>query len=255
MKLTEAGRAFAEEARRVLADVELAVGEARRAAGAASSLRIACVPHLPIERLLRFLEALHTRDPGSRPQVTHVTSGEQVARLRSGDLDVGIFNDAGEEEGLEEEPLFPGDRLVVFLATSHPLTAQPVLGPDDLAHEVLVVFPQNASPAPHDRWLALLERSGYRFAGIREAGGTHPRDLLLAVAEQVGVMLAPASLADISDAAGLVVSRELDPTVTLPHIVVAWRADPPAQLREALAVVREVTRELRATANASADGR
>jgi DNA-binding transcriptional LysR family regulator len=87
VKLTEAGRVFAEEARRVLADVELAVGETRRAGGASYSLRIACVPHLPIERLLTFLEALHTRSPGLRPQVTHVTSGEQVARLRSGELD------------------------------------------------------------------------------------------------------------------------------------------------------------------------
>src|SRR5439155_9048011 len=34
VKLTEAGRVFADEARRVLADVELAVGEARRAGGA-----------------------------------------------------------------------------------------------------------------------------------------------------------------------------------------------------------------------------
>jgi len=84
VKLTEAGRVFAEEARRVLADVELAVGAARRAGGAGYTLRIGCVPHLPIERLLAFLEALHERSPADRPQVTHITSGEQVSRLRSG---------------------------------------------------------------------------------------------------------------------------------------------------------------------------
>jgi DNA-binding transcriptional LysR family regulator len=245
VKLTEAGRVFAEEARRVLADVEVAVGEARRAGGAEYSLRMACVPHLPIERLFAFLEALHARSPGLRPQVTHMTSGEQVTRLRSGELDVGIFNDAGEEEGLEEEPLFPGERLVAFLPTTHPLTAQAVLGPAELEHEVLVVFPQSASLAPHDRWLAVLERAGYRFAGIREAGGTHPRDLLLAVAERLGVMLAPASLADITDAGALVARRELDPPVMLANTVVAWRADPPDRLTEALAVVRDVACELR----------
>ena len=251
VKLTEAGRVFADEARRVLADVEFAVGEARRAGGAGYTLRIGCVPHLPIERVLAFLEALHERSPGDRPQVTHVTSGEQVTRLRSGQLDVGIFNDAGEEEGLEEEPLFPGERLVAFLATSHPLTEQPVLGPDELAHEILVVFPQSASLAPHDRWLALLERAGYRFAGVREAGGTHPRDLLLAVAERLGVVLAPVSLADIDDTGGLVARRELDPPVMLANTVVAWRVDPPDRLRETLAVVRQIARELRATASVS----
>jgi DNA-binding transcriptional LysR family regulator len=248
VKLTEAGRVFAEEARRVLADVELAVGAARRAGGAGYTLRIGCVPHLPVERLLAFLEALHERSPVDRPQVTHITSGEQVARLRSGELDVGIFNDDGEEEGLEEEPLFPGERLVAFLAPDHPLTERGVLGSADLEQEVLVVFPQTASLAPHDRWLTLLERAGYRFAGTREAGGPLPRDLLLAVAERLGIMLAPASLADVSDAGALVVRRALDPPVTLANTVVAWRADPPARLAETLAVVRDIARGLRAAA-------
>ena len=249
VKLTEAGRIFAEEARKVLADVDLAVHAARRAMGAGNVLRIGCVPHLPIERLLAFLEALHERSPADRPQLAHVTSGEQVARLRSGELDVGIFNDEGEEEGLEEEPLFPGEPLVAFLAPDHPLTDLDVLGPAELAQEILVVFPQAASVAPHDRWLALLERAGYRFARVREAGGPDPRDLLLAVAGRLGVMLAPASLADVSDAGALVARRELDPPVTLPNTVVAWRADPPERLRETLAVVRDIARELRAAAN------
>jgi DNA-binding transcriptional LysR family regulator len=248
VKLTEAGRVFAEEARRVLADVELAVGAARRAGGAGYTLRIGCVPHLPVERLLAFLEALHERSPADRPQVAHITSGEQVTRLRSGQLDVGIFNDDGEEEGLEEEPLFPGERLVAFLAPDHPLTERAALGPADLKQEVLVVFPQAASLAPHDRWLTLLERAGYRFARIREAGGTHPRDLLLAVAERLGVVLAPPSLADVSDAGALVARRDLEPPVTLANTVVAWRADPPARFRETLAVVRDIARELRAAA-------
>jgi DNA-binding transcriptional LysR family regulator len=249
VKLTEAGRIFAEESRKVLADVELAVHAARRAMGAGSTLRIGCVPHLPIERLLAFLEALDERSPSDRPQIMHVTSGEQVARLRSGELDIGIFNDDGTEQGLEEEPLFPGEPLVAFLAPDHPLTERAVLGPADLAQETLVVFPQAASVAPHERWLALLERAGYRFARVRDAGGTDPRDLLLAVAGRLGVMLAPASLADVSDAGPLVARRELDPPVTLANTVVAWRADPPARLQETLAVVREIARELRAAAN------
>jgi DNA-binding transcriptional LysR family regulator len=249
VKLTEAGRVFAEEARKVLADVEIAVHAAQLAVGTGYTLRIGCVPHLPIERLLAFLDALRERSPNDRPQVTHVTSGEQVARLRSGELDIGIFNDDGQEEGLEEEPLFPDERLVAFLAPDHPLTERAVLGPADLAQEILVVFPQAASVAPHDRWLALLDRAGYRFAGVRDAGGPGPRDLLLAVAGRLGVMLAPASLADVSDAGALVVRRELDPPVTLANTVVAWRADRPERLQETLTVVRAIARELRAAAN------
>jgi DNA-binding transcriptional LysR family regulator len=247
--LTEAGRVFAEEARKVLAGFELAVGEARRVGGDGYTLRVACVPYLPIERLLAFLGALQERDPGSRPEVTHMPSGEQVTRLRSGEIDFGIFNDAGGEEDLEEEPLFPGERLVAFLPTTHPLSAQTVLGPDDLANEVVVAFPAVATLGPHRRWLALLGSRGYRFHDVREAGGEHSRDLLLAVAKGEGVGLAPASLAEVGDIGGLVVRRELDPPVSMPDTVVAWRAGRAAQLREAISLVREVARELRATSD------
>jgi DNA-binding transcriptional LysR family regulator len=250
VNLTEAGRVFAEEARNVLAGLELAVGEARRAGGAGYTLRVACVPHLPIERLLAFLGALHGRDSSFRPQVMHMPSGEQVTRLRSGEIDVGIFN-AGEIEGLEQEPLFPGERLIAFLPTNHRLLAQATLSPRDLEREVLVVFPQSAGLGAHNRWLDLLGSAGYRFAEVREAGGIHARDLVLAVAEEIGVALAPASLAEISDAGGLVVRRELDPPVSMPDTVVAWRADPPPQLKQVLSTVREVARELRTTTKAS----
>jgi hypothetical protein len=58
-------------------------------------------------------------------------------------------------------------------------------------------------------------------------------------------VLAPASLADIGHAGGLVARRELHPAVTLANTVVAWRSNPPDRLREALTVVREIARELR----------
>ena len=51
---TDAGRAFAVEARKVLTAFDSAIAEARRAGGAASPLRIGCVPHLPINRFFAF---------------------------------------------------------------------------------------------------------------------------------------------------------------------------------------------------------
>src|SRR6266508_1338457 len=89
--LTEAGRVFAEEARKLLSGVELAVAAARRAGGGVLSLQIGFPPYLPTEPLVRFLDGLHEREPRVRPEVRHLFAFEQVGRLQRGELDLGIF--------------------------------------------------------------------------------------------------------------------------------------------------------------------
>lgn len=243
---TEAGRVLAGEARKVLAGFDTAVAETRRAGGAASPLRIGCVPHLPIQNLLRFLGALHDRDPSTRVQVTHLNFLEQVRALAASELDLGIFPESDGELQIETEALFSGEKLAAFLPPDHPLAEKQVLGPSDLRSQTLVIFPREANPALQDRLLALVEEVGYRFAAVREAGGLNPRDVMLAAADGRGVALGPFSLQDVSDVGGIVIRRQLDPSLSMPDTVVAWRANPPGQLKEKLAVAQEVARELRA---------
>jgi DNA-binding transcriptional LysR family regulator len=76
--LTEAGRVFAEEARKVLAGLDFAVAEARRAGAPRSLLRIGCVPQVAIERLQRFIGAGRERNRDLRAQVTHALTMEQL---------------------------------------------------------------------------------------------------------------------------------------------------------------------------------
>ena len=242
---TEAGRVFAVEARKVLADFDTAVGEARRAGGAASPLRIGCVPHLPIQPLLRFLGALHDRDPNTRVQVTHLTFLDQMRALLAHELDLGIFHEIGSNPEIETEPLFAGEQLAAFVPPDHPLAQKQVLGPGDLRSQTLIIFPHDANPGLQDRLLGLIDEAGYQFAAVREAGGMNPRDVMLAVADGLGVALGPFSLQDVSDVGGIVIRRQLKPSVSMPDTVVAWRANPPGQLNETLSVVQEVARELR----------
>jgi DNA-binding transcriptional LysR family regulator len=139
---TEAGRVFAEEARNVLASFDRALAEARKAGGVGTKLRIGCAVDLAIEQLLRFLTALHETEPALEAHVTHLPASEQVARLRQGDLDLGIFFLAEEYDDLEMSPVFSGEHLAVFLPRDHRLAARKVLGPSDLAGETLVTFPR-----------------------------------------------------------------------------------------------------------------
>lgn len=241
---TEAGRVFAEEARRVLAAFEHAVAASRRVGDAGTTVRIGYVPYLPIDPLLRFLEALRERCPDRQTQITQLFSLDQIGLLRRGDLDLGIFPAGGRQAGIEAEQLFPGEPMFALLPAGHRLTGKPVLGPDDLAEETLLTGRRADNPFFYDRMLAVIQSAGYRFVGVRETTGTSARDLVLGVAGGFGVAFAPSSLRGESEALGVVVRRSLDPPLWMPETVVAWQTDPSRQLATLLADVRAVAREL-----------
>jgi DNA-binding transcriptional LysR family regulator len=242
---TEAGLVFANEGRKVLASFDRAVAEARRAGGAVVGLRVGCIPTLPVERLLEFLDALAETIPGPRPVVTHLLSLEQVERLRSGDLDVAVIRQAGELDGIEVEPVFAGEPLAAFLSPRHRLAERDVLAPDDFTEEALVTFPRETNPALYDHELELLERAGYRFRSVVPAGAKDVRDILLAVGEGAGVALLPASVADGSGVIDLVRHRPLEPPVSTSDTAVAWLAEPSARILPFVSDLHEIARNLR----------
>jgi DNA-binding transcriptional LysR family regulator len=253
VKPTDAGHALAEGSRKVFASFDLALASARTAGEAALTLRIGCVPELPIQRLLQFLASLQARASDATAQVTHLASTEQLLHLRAGGLDLAIFHDSEDYPDVEKEPLFPGEPLMVLLPPEHRLVDRPVVHSDDLSDEALVTYPRVVNPSLYDRVLALFDDRGYRFNTIHETGGSTPRDLMLAVASGSGVALVPASITELSETGGIAVRRPIDPPLAMPDTVVAWPVDPPRLPPPLVEVVRDLARGLRqATA---ADGR
>jgi DNA-binding transcriptional LysR family regulator len=104
--MTAAGEVFAEQARQILALLDLAIAESRRAGGVASTLRVGCLEMLPIERIQRFVNALREREPGLEISITNLSSREQIRRLRDRDLDLGIFTYAEDFPEIEMHTLF-----------------------------------------------------------------------------------------------------------------------------------------------------
>jgi DNA-binding transcriptional LysR family regulator len=243
---TEAGVVFAEEARKVLAALERAVSEARGAANGRVEPRIGCVTHLPTDQLHRFLDALHHRDPTVRSQVTHMVTLEQLPRLRSGELGLGLlyFLEGFGFDGIETEPLFEGTEMVALVAERHPAAAKERVSPGDLAGESLVLFPRRANAALHDWTIERAAEAGYRFRDVYEVGGPDPRDTVLGVVEEAGVALVPLVYED-GWARGIVARRPLEVPVSTPPIVLGWPADPPERLRPFIENARAVARELR----------
>jgi len=236
---TDAGRVFLEEARNVLATFEFAVAEARRTGKESWALRVGCVPSLPIERLLRFLRVLQALGD-TAPHISHLVAAEQVKRLKSGDLDLGIVHHAEEYEELELVPLFEGEPLAALLPPGHRLAQKDSLSPDDLEGESLVVFPRDGNTALHDEMLTLIERAGYSVGNVHEAGGMDARDLLIAVASGLGIGIGAHSVKEVSEAGSLVVRRSLDPPIAMPETMLVWRENAPRRLQLLLPEIREL---------------
>jgi DNA-binding transcriptional LysR family regulator len=246
---TEAGHAFADEARKVVAGLDVAISEAHRAGGAAVPLRVGCAPYLTLQHVQSFLGALYDRDPALAVEVSHMPAIEQLRRVRSGELDLGVVQYPREELGLELAPLFRGERLAAFLPPGHRLAGMEALSPADLESEALLSLPRAANPALYDAVVAATDRAGYRFRAVRETGGADLRDLLFALALDGGVALGGRSWLRAAGGLGsLVTGRGLDPAVALPDVRVAWRAVPPAHLGHAISHVRAAAAELHGSA-------
>src|SRR3954469_25520962 len=108
-------------------------------------IRLGCAPDLALQRLQSFLGAMYGRG-ASRAEVVHARSVEQIARLRSGELDVALIHNGQAHTGIATEPLFAGERLVAVLPIGHRLAASQVLGPEDFEHEVLLIPPHADKP-------------------------------------------------------------------------------------------------------------
>jgi DNA-binding transcriptional LysR family regulator len=249
--LTEAGRLFAEEARSLLAGVDFAVEEVRRVGADRPVLRVGCIAATPITLLHQFLAGLHETLPAAQPRMRHLPSFEQVGELRAGQLDLGIFYDAGRHRGIDSTPVFAGEPMMALLPASHRLASLPVVPAEELADEPLVMFPRDANAALYDRMLAILAGIGYRPPVVVEAPGTDQRDMALAVAEGLGVALLPATRKATGD--NVVAARPLDRLAAMPDMVLAWRETPPRLLRQALGPIRELARNLHQLTTAQRD--
>jgi DNA-binding transcriptional LysR family regulator len=236
---TPAATVLAEEARKVLAGFDFAISEARRVGRSEATLRLGCIKLMPAARLQRFLGELKKRDGTLRAEVTHLWTPEQVEGLQAGRLDLGVFFDTGDYPEVESVPLYPAEEAHLFVPKGHPLAEKPAVRPGDVVSETLVTHARSVNPAFYDNFFRLVTETGYRFRETHELGTADPRDALLAVACELGVLFAPSSLTELGEEGRAVVGRPLDPPIRMPEIVVAWRSAAPRRLRARLTAVRD----------------
>jgi DNA-binding transcriptional LysR family regulator len=140
VRLTAAGEAFLVDARRLLTLADRAPDVARRiAAGRAGSIRIGFTGGSAFGVLGRVLNTIGEALPDLRVELSEMVSGEQVAALASGEIDLGLARPPFDTDVFRSRPLHR-EPLVLCVPEGHRLAQldRPVTA-DDLASEPLIM--------------------------------------------------------------------------------------------------------------------
>jgi DNA-binding transcriptional LysR family regulator len=162
VKVTEAGNVLLGEARAVLARHEQALRVmARFTQGDGGVLRLGIPLEFPSAILAPALAELAESCPNTRVQARHLSTAEQIAALRAGDLDVGLIREHPTGPDFDAM-LVTRERLGVLLAAE---AAAELAGPDGVALDTLggldwLAFPRSDSPAWYDEVTAILRSHG-----------------------------------------------------------------------------------------------
>ncbi|MER7770461.1 LysR family transcriptional regulator [Kitasatospora sp. NPDC096140] len=162
VRLTPAGRAFAEDARRLLDTQAAAVERVRRiAAGQEGELRLGFIGSLGYQLVPRLLRRSHTELPGLRLHLSAHPSTELVGMLQAGALDLALVRlPVAGTEGLSVRRLGT-ERLVAALPEQHPRAAAPSLDLRDLAAEAFALPRPGALPGLAEQVALACARAGF----------------------------------------------------------------------------------------------
>jgi DNA-binding transcriptional LysR family regulator len=221
VRLTDAGRAFLEGARRTLADAKRAAQDAKRAgAGELGRLRIAFSWSTRFDTLPALGRAFRAGHPDVELLAQEMWNARMPPAFRSGSIDVAVSLCPEIAAELELAPIRK-ERLVALLPQSHPLAREQAIPLSTLADEEFIVFPRDIAPRLHDAFMAIYRRAG--FEPLLRNESFHTGWDLGVLAEIPAVAMAPQTVAaELPD--GIVAVALSEPTDSLETCVV-WRSD------------------------------
>jgi DNA-binding transcriptional LysR family regulator len=161
VKLTDAGRAFLEGARRTLAEADRAVEDARRAdAGELGRLRIAYSWSMRFETLPALGRAFRASHPSVELLGQEMWNAQMGPAFANGSIDLALSLCPEVTAGLELETI-RSEALVALLPEDHPLARERTLALSSLAGEEFVLFPREIAPRLYDMFVAIYRRAGF----------------------------------------------------------------------------------------------
>lgn len=145
MEPTAEGRAVLERARRIRTELQAInddiVSMRHEVAG---EVRIGCIGTTGRWMASPLLGRLAERHPALRPVLVDATTTSLTPRVLDGGLDMAIVNTPVVEAGLESEPLFDEERIIVA-PTDHPLADRGTINVADLAEHPVMLTPRGTT--------------------------------------------------------------------------------------------------------------
>ncbi len=226
VKLTEAGRFFLGQARRLLEQADDLPRLTRRAVHIESRLIIGFVGSTLYGGLPAVVRRFRAACPHTEVSLVEMSTIDQLKALHSGAIDVGFgrirFDDVTVRRVVLRE-----ERLLAALPDDHPLCGMGPLRLAQLANEPLVVYPRRPRPSYADQVLSAFKDQGLDPVEIHEV--QELQTALGLVAAGIGIALVPAGVERLRR--DEVIYQALDdPSVVSPIIMSTRLADASEEL-------------------------
>lgn len=241
VRLTEAGRAFLEEAYLALEHSEKALQAARRtASGEIGLLAIGLVGSATYSVVTEVLSLYGKRFPGVQLAPREINTSDQISELQEGNIQIGFLRPPADfaPGDLEIEP-FVKEPMMAVLPRDHPLTNLRTVPLAALSGEAFVLPSSEREPGFCEQVTQACQEAGFIPSIEQEVSEMQVGLGLNAAGRYVGLL--PASARNIK-ATGIVFKRLAKP-VPMMTLYIAWRPENlPATGLTFLEVCEEVSR-------------
>ncbi len=239
IKLTEEGRLFLFDSKKVLAMCADSVANVQRLGRKESShLDIGYIANIHYGLLPATLGAFRKLYPRVALNLFDMTSAEQFQALDSGKIDLGFIGLDPSLSGHDlQSECVAHDMILVALPSTHPLVKKPKIKLADLAPLFFVGMSIKTHPGTREWLLDLCRNAGFAGKILQEAD-VEPTALKF-VAGGLGVALLPEQIVELPHEG--VVFRPLSPPLRR-ESTAAWCADNPSQpLKDYVKIVKDLS--------------
>lgn len=195
--LTDAGRAFFDDARQILAQTQRAIDHAQRVArGDLGRIRVGMINSAPFHPFVPgVLRGFGQRYPDVALSLDENSTSLLAAAVLNETVDVAFVRPLlGEQAGLATEALFD-EEVLVALPQDHPLARHRSLRLARLKAEPFVLFSRPFGSGLYDEIIAACQRAGFSPRIGQEA--SQITSIVNLVAAGLGVSLVPASMRQV----------------------------------------------------------
>lgn len=239
--LTEAGVAFLEDSKKLLAHAQEIVQSIRRMGHReAKPLNVAYVSNVFHDLLPATLTAFRQQLPLVPLNLFDMSCGEQLSALESGTIDLAFvgLHEPIEKRGLRFRTI-ASYKTVVALPKNDPLARSPLIAIKDLAPRFFIGMTESSYPGYREWLVATCRRAGFTPKVLQEVA--LERTMIQTVAAGLGIALVPEQLKKLPH--DNVSFRPMDRGVRT-EACVAWKGgDNSPALQACLEIVAHVARD------------